>query len=199
MIIYLLKIKNILNEKKNSIAKNLEIKNWKKVQENFEDAFRNKSEDFKSQLKLNFKESTKNIKIYYDAQCYDILDKFYSEKCQREYNLFKDYNFISLGGYNNIEETIQQIFDDIITGSKSVSEWNRIKNLFNWAYSKISYLTKTVDFIINKISNSNKLKKFKNDIKELIYKYKNNLNNEIKSSKDRVVVELEIKKEIEQI
>ena len=62
MIIYLLKINNILNKKKNSIAKNSEIKNWKKVQEKFEDAFRNKSQDFKSQLKSNFEESTKNIK-----------------------------------------------------------------------------------------------------------------------------------------
>ena len=56
MIIYLLKIKNILNEKKNSIAKNLESKNWEEVQEDFKDAFKNKSEDFKSQLISNFEE-----------------------------------------------------------------------------------------------------------------------------------------------
>lgn len=161
---YLKNINTILNEKKNKIAKNLETKDWKKVQEDFEDAFKNESENFKSQLTSNIEESSKNIKIHYD-HCYDILDEFYSEKCQRGCNLFKDHISNSFGGDDNIEKTMQQLFDDIITDSKSATKWNGIKNFFGWLHSKISseeYLTKTVDFIINKISTN--LKNFRDNI-----------------------------------
>ena len=186
-------------KKKNKIAKNLETKDWKKVQEDFEDAFKNESENFKSQLISNIEESSKNIKIHYD-HCYDILDEFYSEKCQRGCNLFKDHISNSLGGDDNIEKTMQQLVDDIITDSKSATKWNGIKNFFGWLHSKISseeYLTKTVNFIINKISTN--LKNFRDNIKEHIDKYKNNLNNEIKSSKYRVVAILKEKKEEEEL
>ena len=196
---YLSKINSTLYEKKNSIAKNLESKNWKEVQEDFEDAFKNKSEDYKSQLISNFEESTKNINIYYN-KCYDILDKFYSEKCQRECDLFKDYISNKLGGSNDIEETMEQLVDDIIKSSKSVNDWKESKSFFGWAYSKFSseeYLTNIINFIIDKISY--KFKSFRNEIDKLIYKYKTNLNREIQSSKDRVVEELEEKKEEEQL
>ena len=196
---YLSKINSTLYKKKNSISKNLESKNYEKVQEDFEDAFKNKSEDFKSQLISNFEESTKNINKYYN-KCYDILDKFYSEKCQRECDLFKDYISNKLGGDNDIEETMEQLVDDIIKSSKSVNDWEERKSFFGWVYSKFSdeeYLTNIINFIIDKISY--KFKSFRNEIDELIYKYKTKLNREIKSSKDRVVEELEEKKEEEQL
>ena len=95
---------------------------------------------------------------------------------------------------------MEQLVDDIIKSSKSANNWEESKSFGSWVYSKFSdeeYLTNIINFIIVKISY--KFNSFRNEIDKLINKYKTNLNREIKSSKDRVVEELEEKKEEEQL
>lgn len=193
------KINNILLVKKSHISEELERNNWKKIQEDFEEAYKKESEELKSQLLSSIENATKNIKSYYD-QCYDKLNQFYSESCERPSILFKDHIANSLGGNNNIEETLQELIDDIIVNSRSATNWEKVKGFFKWISYKLSslkYLTKIIDFIINKTND--KFTNFRNNIAEYVDTYKNNMNNEIKSSKDRVVVELEEKKEKEKI
>ena len=196
---YSAKINKILIDKKEQISEELQNKKWKKVQEDFEEAFKKESGELKSQLLSYVESASENIKTYYD-QCYDKLDQFYSESCERPCILFKDHIANSLGGNNNIEETLQELIDDIVVNSKSAASWDNVKGFFKWVrckFSSVEYLTKIIDFIINKTNT--KFTSFRNNIAEYVDTYKNNMNNEIKSSKDRVVAELEEKKEKEKI
>lgn len=78
------------------------------------------------------------------------MDKFYSRNLERKNLLYKNLSNY-LGGNNNIEETIDQIINDIINGSRHSTEKKNCKGLFSWLGSKYfndNYLNKPIDYII---------------------------------------------------
>ena len=105
-----------------------------------------------------------------------------------------------MGGNNNIEQSIQEIIDDIINNSKDAADWDKVKGFWNWLCGKFSssnYLNKIIDSIIN--DSTVKLKNLRDNIEEYVNSFKDQMNNEILSSKDRVVTELNEKKEEEEL
>ena len=192
-------ISNTLNNKKRNIEINLEKNDKKSVQKDFEDAFKIDAESLKSKLISTLQTSSKNINTYYN-QCYDKLDEFYSDSCKRQNILFENHISNSLGGNNNIEQSIQELIDDIINNSKDAADWDKVDGFWNWLYGKISssnYLNKIIDSIIN--DSTVKLKNLRDNIEEYVNSFKAQINNEILSSKDRVVIELNEKREEEEL
>ena len=192
-------ISSALTSHKSNIGKDLRSKNYKKIQKEFEDTFTNETTVLKTQLNDALESASTNIKNYLDF-CYDNLDKFYSQPCERKDLLYKNYISNCLGGNNDIETTINQLIDDIISGSRHATDKKNCDGFFNWLGTKIfddSYLNKTIDYMISK--STPKIKTFSDNIKTESDKFKRDIIDEINSSKNRVVKELEQKRQEEEI
>ena len=106
-------------------------------------------------------------------------------------------NFIAsgLGRDNNIEKTIDDIIFDIISQSKSCTDWKNSKSFFKWFQTKISnkeYLTQIINFMIDK--SCQKLEKSSDFYFNLMKDFKVRIANEINCKKYKIIEELENKK-----
>ena len=192
-------ISNALIQQKSNIASNLKNKKWKEIQKEFEDIFEKETKNLKNELVEALNIASENIKNYLD-KCYDNLDKFYSQQLERKDLLYKNYISNCLGGNNNIEQTIDQIINDIISGSRHATDSKNCEGFFSWLGAKIfddNYLNKVIDFII-KQSNT-RITTFSDKINKEAEKFKKDIIDEIRSSKERVVEELLQKKKDEEI
>ena len=180
-----------LNEQKNDISKNLINNNWKKIQQNFELVFTEKSKEFKNKL-INYIKSdsekiqnalTKCIKLFYD----------YIYVNEDNQQTLEEYVSQEIGEEKNIDNTIDDMISDIIVGSRNATNW---KNTSLWEFitSKFSdkaYLNKIIDYMISK--STNKISLFKNRIGSLIIKYKKETLEYIYLRKNRIYRQLEAK------
>ena len=192
-------ISSALTNKKSKIITDLKNKDWKKIQTEFEEIFKNETTNLKTQLIKALEEASTNIKQYLDL-CYDNLDKFYSQPCERKDLLYKNYISNCLGGNNDIEKTIDEMINDIISGSRHATEKKNCSGIINWLGNKFfnkNYLNKTIDYIISK--STPLIKTYSDNIETESNKFKIDIIDEITSSKDRVVEELEQKKQDEEI
>ena len=190
-------ISTVLQSQKSNIVSNLKNKNWESIQKEFEEIFEKETKELKNQLMSTLDKTSKNIKNYYD-NCYVILNRFYAKRCEGKIIEYKNYISNNLGGNNDIESTISQIINDIISGSKTAADWDKVDGFFSWLGGKIfddNYLNKIIDYIIN--HSTPEIKKFSDNIKSLVEKYKKEIIAEIESSRDRVVIEMEEKMEKE--
>ena len=188
-----------LASQKSKIKDRLKNKKWDSIQKEFEETFKKETSKLKNELLSALETSSTNIKNYLE-QCYDNLDKFYSQKIERKDLLYKDYISNCFGGDNDIDKTINQLIDDIISGSRHATDRNKCEGLFSWLGAKIfndNYLNKVIDYMIN--TSIPKIKNFSEKIKKEVEKFKNDIIDEITSSKERVIEELEQKKEEEEI
>ena len=90
--------------------------------------------------------------------------------------LYKNYISNCLGGDNNIEETIDQMINDVISGSRHSTEKKNCEGFFNWLGAKLfndNYLNKTIDFIIKQAIQ--RIKNFSDKIKSESEKFKKDL------------------------
>jgi len=187
-------IEKSLNEQKSNIKNNLKTKNWKKIQESFEETFKKETSNLEKELLSHLNTSSDNIQNYL-TQCYNYLDMFYSEPLERKNLLFKNHISNSLGGDNNIGNTIKQLIDDIISGSKTCTNYEKSDGFLSWLDTYIfdeSYLNKIIDYMIK--NSIPRIKSFSNIIKTKAEEFKKNIIDEITSSKNRVIEELEEKK-----
>ena len=186
------KISVSLTEQKSQIRTNLEKKNWDKVQEQFEITFKKETNGLKDELLSTLEKSSKNIEKYLN-QCYDLLDKFYSNKIERQKLLFKTHICNCLGGDNDITKIIDQLINDIITGSKTAAD--NTNGFFDWLSTKFSnetYLNKIIDYMISQ--SLPKIKSFSDKIGTEAESFKTKIIDTIESSKNRVKEELDQKK-----
>ena len=139
-------ISHSLEQQKSNIVKNLKSKKWDKIQKEFEQTFENETKKLKKDLLDSLDAASSNIKEYL-SQCYDNLDKFYSENLERKDLLYKNYISNCLGGNNDIDKTIDQMINDIISGSRHVTEKKNCEGLISWLGAKIfddNYLNKVI-------------------------------------------------------
>ena len=186
-----LNIANVLQDQKNKIVSNLKNKNWESIQKEFEEIFEKETKELKNKLISTLDKASSNIKKKYD-NCYRILNRFYAKRCEGKIIEYKNYISNNLGGNNNIESTINQIINDIISGSKTAADWDKVDGFFSWLGGKIfddNYLKKIIDYILSHATPE--IKKFADNIKSHVEKYKKDINDEIESSKNRVVEEME--------
>ena len=192
-------IENSLKDQKSNIKNSLKKKNWKDIQKNFEETFKKETTNLETELLSNLNSFSDIIQKYLD-QCYNHLDNFYSEPIERKNLLFKNYISNCLGGENNIEKTIKQVIDDIISGSRTCTNYDKMDGFFNWLGSKLfddSYLNKIIDYMIK--NSIPRINTFSNEIKKHSDEFKKSIIDEITSSKNRVVQELEEKKKEEEL
>ena len=102
-------ISYVLSQQKSTIGSDLKNKNYKKIQKQFEETFTNETTKLKTQLLDALETASKNIKEHLDI-CYDNLDNFYSQPCERKDLLYKNCISNSLGGNNDIEATINSAY-----------------------------------------------------------------------------------------
>lgn len=192
-------IRYALEDHKSKIVSDLKNKNYKKIQQEFEDTFTKETTTLKNQLLEALETASNNIKEYLDI-CYDNLDNFYSQPNERKNLLYKNYISNCLGENNDIEKSINQLIDDIISGSRHATDKKNSEKFFSWLKTKIfddSYLNKIIDYMLSK--STQKIKIFSDKIRNESDKFKKDIIDEINSSKDRVVEELEQKKKEEEI
>ena len=189
---YLNQIKKSLEEKKSIIEEDLKNEDWQNIQNNFEQIFTSKLnflkkelldkiEDLSNQIKNNFDEFHKTINEIIPCESSNLLLK----------------NFISkrMGRDNDIEESINDIIFDIISQSKSCTDWKNSQSFFKWFKAKIikkEYLNQIIDFMID--NSCLKLKKSSDTYSNLIEDFKVRIENEINCKKDKIIEELESKK-----
>ena len=192
------KISQALAKEKSDISLNLSNKNWKQIQEQFQNVFGKECRDLKNNILNTLKISTKNIKKYYD-ECYNKLDHFYLKPCERKNQLYENYVSQCLGGSNKIETTIEDLISDIIKASNTATDWEN-NGLFCWVKQRLfddNYLNRIIDSIIS--DSIPKIKSFCDSIKNYSSSYKKNILDEIQSSKSRVELEMEERKKKETI
>jgi len=192
---YLEKIKNSLQDKKLIIEEDLQKQDWEKIQINFQQIFITHLNDLKKILLNKIEELSNQFKNNSD-KFHKIVNEIYPHESS---NLLLK-NFISkrMGRDNDIEESINDIINDIIKGSKSCTDWKNSKSFFKWFQAKIfkkEYLNQIVDFMIDK--SCLKLESSSETYSNLIEDFKIRIENEINCKKDKIIEELENKNEEE--
>lgn len=189
---YLEKIKKSLQDKKLIIEEDLKKQDWEKIQINFQQIFITHLNDLKKLL-LNKIEKLSNQFKNNSDKFHKIVNEIYPHEPS---NLLLK-NFISkrMGRDNDIEESINDIINDIIKESKSCTDWKNSKSFFKWFQAKIfkkEYLNQIIDFMIDK--SCLKLESSSKNYSNLIEDFKIRLENEINCKKDKIIEELEKKK-----
>ena len=105
------------DKQKPNIGSNLKNKKWEKKQKEFKEAFQTEAKNLKDKLITILDKASFNISNYL-KECNDNLDKFYSKNLERKNLLYKSYISNNLWGNNNIEEAIDKLIKDIISGSR---------------------------------------------------------------------------------
>lgn len=188
-----------LSDQKAKIKENLKKKKWDKIQKSFEEAFRDNTNTLKDELLSALEIASTNIQKFL-TQCYDHLDKFYSNPLERKNLLYKNCISNSLGGENNIEETINQLIDDIISGSRHSTDKKNSSGFFDWLGAKLfddNYLYKVIDYMIEKATP--RIRDFSEKIKKTSEDFQKSIIDEITSNKERVANELAQKKKEEEV
>ena len=189
---YLNVIKKSLEERKSIIEEDLKKEDWKNIQNNFEQIFTSKLNYLKKELLDNIEYLSNQIK----NNC-DELHKIINEimPCESSNLLLTNFIASGLGRDNNIEKTIDDIIFDIISQSKSCTDWKNSKSFFQWFRAKISkkaYLNQIINYMIDK--SCQKLENSSNFYSNLMEDFKVRIDNEINFKKDKIIEELENKK-----
>ena len=188
-------ISNSLAQQKSNIMYSLKNKSWDKIQKEFEETFEKENKNLKNELIKALDTASTNIKNYLD-QCYNNLD----QKFERKNLSYKNYISYCLRGNNDINKTIDQMINDIISGSRSSTEKDKCEGFFSWLGGKMfddNYLNKIIDYIIQHFTK--RIKNFSDTIKQRDEHFKKDIIDEIISAKERVVNELKETKMIEDI
>ena len=186
----------ILKELKGKIDENLKKKkNWKDIQDEFEKTFHSTVEKEKSKIINNLEKCSEQIKIHYE-EAFQIINKFKANPDDSyKYDELKIYISNKLGEKNNYKEAIDNIVNDIVTNSRTVTSWKNSSGLFDYLKSKIfdkAYLNKTIDFIISDAEE--RLRNFRKNIFYLTEEYQEIVLNNINIEKINIINVLEEKK-----
>ena len=191
-------IGQLLGQKMN-IKQNLENKKWKEIQNDLEMLFVEETQNLKNNLLQILNSLSENIKAHYD-ECNLIFSNYTKNHIKLNIKLFKEYFSINIGIDNNIEKTLNDISNNILTRSKKACDWENRDGFWNWVGTKIfsdDYLNKYIDFMIQLFIP--KIQSFIDKSKELVEEYREMIINPIISTKDRVLEELEEMKEQEKL
>ena len=185
-------IQKSLEERKSIIEEDLKKEDWKNIQNNFEQIFTSKLNYLKKELLDNIENLSNQIKNNCD-ELYKIINEIMP--CESSNLLLTNFIASGLGRDNNIEKTIDDIIFDIISQSKSCTDWKNSKSFFQWFRAKISkkaYLNQIINYMIDK--SCQKLENSSNFYSNLMEDFKVRIDNEINFKKDKIIEELENKK-----
>lgn len=110
---YLNKIYLNLSKQKDSIEENLKKQSWTDIQNTFEKVFSENLNDLKKNLLNTIELLSKNIKENYD-NFYKLINTFFINSIPNSDLLLKNFISNKLGRKNNIEQSIDDIINDII-------------------------------------------------------------------------------------
>ena len=175
-----------LNNKKNNIVKDLKSQKWKKIQESFENTFTEKTKILREELLNCLNTCSSEVKDHYD-ECYNLLNKFLVNKQSPKELLFKDYVSNNLGRDNDIEKTIEDIINDILTGSKTSTNWSKKKSFWDGLKTKFSdkaFLDKVINYMIE--NSTLQINDFIEKTKGFVEDFKTQIFKEVNTTKDVV-------------
>jgi hypothetical protein len=175
-----------LNNKKNNIVKDLKSQKWKKIQESFENTFTEKTKILQEELLNCLNTCSSEVKDHYD-ECYNLLNKFLVNKQSPKELLFKDYVSNNLGRDNDIEKTIEDIINDILTGSKTSTNWSKKKSFWDGLKTKFSdkaFLDKVINYMIE--NSTLQINEFLKKTKGFVEDFKTQIFKEVNTTKDVV-------------
>ena len=166
-------INKVLSELKDKIEEKLKHKKWKEIQNEFEQKFQSTVEEQKITIINTLEKCSDKLKAHY-VNAFKIINGFKINLDKDEYDELKIYISNKLGEKNNYKEAIDNIVNDIVANSRTVTSWENSSGLFDYLESRFSdkaYLNKTIDFIIS--NSKDRLNAFKNNITYLIEEYEN--------------------------
>ena len=182
-----------LQKQKINIEENLKKESWEKIQENFEFSFKTETNKLKKELLQCIQYLSQYIKENYD-KFYELMNKFLINQIKSPDIILSSFISNKLGRENNIEQTIDDIINDILLQTKTCTDWSKSKDVITWFRTKIfnkDYLNKIVDTMID-----NTIKHIKKQ-SELYFGYINDfkmsIENDINLKKDIVIENLEEK------
>ena len=187
-----------LEKQKINIEENLKKESWDKIQENFEFSFKTETTKLKKELLQCIQYLSQNIKENYD-KFYELMNKFLINQIKSPDIILSSFISNKLGRENNIEQTIDDIINDILLQTKTCTYWSKSKDAITWFRTKIykeDYLYKIIDTMID---NTNKqIKKLLELYFGYIKDFKMIIENDINLKKDIVINNLEEKIRIEE-
>ena len=179
-------ISKSLKEQKDNIEASLKKDSWKKIKENFEQTFKDKTKNLKEQLYDVIEKASNNVQEHY-SKCYELINEFYAESVLPEELLFKNFLSTKLGRENNIELTIEEMVNDILASSRDVTKWANRKGFWEGLKTKFNnsyFLNKIIDCMIEK--STSKITEFIANTSKYVEEFKTNINNEINTKKQTV-------------
>ena len=192
-------IKSVLNNLKNEIQSNLkQKKSWKDIQREFETTFKSTVEDKKKNIVENLEKCSDEIKTNY-LKSFEIINQFKTNsKEEHKFKELKIYLSNKLGEKNNYKEAFDNIVTDIVSNSRTATDWKNSSGFFDYLKSKFfdeAYLNKTIDYIIS--NSSKRLESFRKNISNLIDEYKVDIITKIDIEKNNIsnFLQKEVEKE----
>jgi len=192
-------ISKSLKEQKDNIEASLKKDSWKKIKENFEQTFKDKTKNLKEQLYDVIEKASNNVQEHY-SKCYELINEFYAESVLPEELLFKNFLSTKLGRENNIELTIEEMVNDILASSRDVTKWANRKGFWEGLKTKFNnsyFLNKIIDCMIEK--STSKITEFIANTSKYVEEFKTNINNEINTKTQTVRNILSEQKEKEEM
>ena len=191
----------ILKELKKNIEQDLKNKkSWKVIQAEFEQKFQSTLKAKKEIIIKTLENCSDEIKSILN-QAFEIINNFKNSQDKREDDIeeLKTYLSNKLGERNEYKEAIDNIINDVVSSSKTATNWKNSSGLIDFIKTQFSnkvYLDKTIDSII---TNSNeRLEKYKMNIDNLILEYQDIILNKIKIEKLNIENLLEERKMLEE-
>ena len=138
------------------------------------------------------------IKTNY-LKSFEIINQFKTNsKEEHKFKELKIYLSNKLGEKNNYKEAFDNIVTDIVSNSRTATDWKNSSGFFDYLKSKFfdeAYLNKTIDYIIS--NSSKRLESFRKNISNLIDEYKVDIITKIDIEKNNIsnFLQKEVEKE----
>ena len=187
-----------LEIEKSNIESSLKSKNWETIQSNFETIFKEKTKNLREEL-LNTLETCSNEVNNHYKECYNLLNQFYINPQSPDKLLFKNFVSNKLGRDKDIKKSIDDIENDILSGAKSSTDWEKSESWWDGFMTKLSdstFLNKVINYMIK--NSTSKIATFINSISGYVSEFKSKINNEINAKKENVIGILNERKEEEE-
>ena len=188
-----------LKNEKNNIESSLKKNNWKTVQSEFETIFKEKTKNLHEKLLKTLETCSNEVNNHY-KECYNLLNQFYVNSQSPDELLFKNFVSNKLGRDNDIKKSIDDIENDILSGAKSSTDWEKKTSFWDGIKTKFfdsTFLNKVINYMID--NSTSKINTFINSTSGFVSDFKSKINNEINAKKEKVIGVLNKRKEEEEI
>lgn len=192
-------VNNVLKNLKNKIEENLKKKKRQEIQKEFEDRFKSTIKDKKLTIIEILEACSKNIQSHY-IEAFKLINNFKTSSNNKDnVDELKIYISNELGENNNYKEAIDNIVNDIVADSKSVTDWKNRSGFFDYIKNKLfdrPYLNKTIDYIISNAKE--RLTSFRKNISEIIERHQGIIMKKIEVERNNIKNILEENKKKEE-